>query len=123
MFRELPGDGVKHEIDVYIRESVENFAAEGIVPKLAVIRAGDDDGQKYYEGAILRQSDEYGIETQAINFTSNIGQALVDYVKAGAKKRGCYEVTLNVWTGNDGAKAFYDKMGMKTMSAKMEMIL
>jgi 5,10-methylene-tetrahydrofolate dehydrogenase/methenyl tetrahydrofolate cyclohydrolase len=44
MFRELPGDGVKHEIEAYIRESVKTFTAEGIVPKLAVIRAGDDDG-------------------------------------------------------------------------------
>ena len=78
MFRELPGDGVKKEIDEYIRESVRSFAAQGVVPKLAVIRAGDDDGQKYYENAILRQSNAYGIETQAINFTSNIGQALVE---------------------------------------------
>ncbi len=78
MFRELPGDGVKKEIDAYISESVKSFTDEGIVPKLAVIRAGDDDGQKYYENAILRQSNEYGIETQAINFTSNIGQALIE---------------------------------------------
>ena len=46
MFRELPGDGVKNVIDAYIRESVKNFADQGIVPKLAVIRAGNDDGQK-----------------------------------------------------------------------------
>ena len=43
-----------------------------------MIRAGDDDGQKFYESAILRQSNAYGIETQAINFTSNIGQALIE---------------------------------------------
>ena len=78
MYRELSGDGVKKEIEAYIRESVNSFAAEGIVPKLAVIRAGDDNGQKYYENAILRQSHEYGIETQAINFTSNISQALIE---------------------------------------------
>ena len=78
MFRELPGDGVKKEIDAYINESVKNFAAEGIVPKLAVIRAGDDAGQKYYENAILKASAGYGIETQAINFTSNISQALIE---------------------------------------------
>ena len=46
MFRELPGDGVKKEIDADIRESVKSFAADGILPKLDVIRAGDDDGQK-----------------------------------------------------------------------------
>ncbi len=78
MFRELPGDGVKQEIEAYIKESVKSFAGEGIVPKLAVIRAGEDDGQKYYENAILRQSAGYGIETQAINFSSNIGQALIE---------------------------------------------
>lgn len=78
MFRELPGDGVKKEIDAYISESVRNFTAEGIVPKLAVIRAGDDAGQKYYENAILKASNGYGIETQAINFTSNISQALIE---------------------------------------------
>ena len=78
MFRELPGDGVKKEIDAYIHESVRNLTAEGIVPKLAVIRAGDDDGQQYYENAILRASAGYGIETQAINFTSNISQALIE---------------------------------------------
>ena len=46
MFRELQGEGVKNEIDTYISKSVKNLASEGIVPKLAVIRAGDDDGQK-----------------------------------------------------------------------------
>lgn len=78
MFKELPGDGARNEIEAYIRESVRNFAEKGIVPKLAVIRAGDDDGQKYYESAILGLSGEYGIETQAINFSSNVSEALVE---------------------------------------------
>ncbi|MBQ9272428.1 MAG: bifunctional 5,10-methylenetetrahydrofolate dehydrogenase/5,10-methenyltetrahydrofolate cyclohydrolase [Mogibacterium sp.] len=78
MFKELPGDGIKKEIEAYIKASVQSFSAEGIVPKLAVIRAGDDGGQKYYENAILKQSAEYGIETQAINFTSNISPALIE---------------------------------------------
>ena len=37
MFRELHVDGVKKEIDKYIRESVRTFAEQDIVPKLAVI--------------------------------------------------------------------------------------
>lgn len=78
MFRELHGDIVKKDIENYIIASVNSFVEKGIVPKLAVIRAGDDSGQKYYESAILKQSKAYGIETQAINFTSNISQALIE---------------------------------------------
>jgi len=78
MFIELHGDAVKEKIEEYIMRSVEEYKGRGIVPKLAVIRAGEDSGQQYYENAILKQSAAYGIETQAINFTSNISQALID---------------------------------------------
>lgn len=53
----------------------------------------------------------------------HIGEQLFEYVKARAKDYGCYEVTLNVWTGNTGAEHFYDKMGMKTKERQMEYIL
>ena len=78
MIRKIHGDGVKKEIETYIRESVRQFAEQDIVPKLAVIRVGDNDGQKYYENAILRQSRIYGIETQAINFSADTSQALLE---------------------------------------------
>ena len=78
MFKELPCAGAKKEIEEYIRQSVKDFSDEGIVPKLAVIRAGSDDGQAYYEGAILRQSSSYGIETQAIRFPDSVHQALFE---------------------------------------------
>lgn len=52
-----------------------------------------------------------------------IGQALFDHVKAEAQRLGCREVTLNVWEGNDSAKAFYEHRGMKPMKTIMEMIL
>ena len=35
----------------------------------------------------------------------------------------CYEVTLNVWEGNDSAKAFYEKMGLKPKETQMEYII
>lgn len=53
----------------------------------------------------------------------HIGQNLFEHVKEEAKKMGCYEVTLNVWTGNTSAENFYDKMGMKTKERQMEYIL
>ena len=52
-----------------------------------------------------------------------LGEKLFHFVREEAKKRGCYEVTLNVWEGNDGARAFYEKMGMKPKETQMEFIL
>lgn len=52
-----------------------------------------------------------------------VGRKLFEYVKEEAKKQGCFAITLNVWTGNDGAEAFYEKMGMTTRERMMEYIL
>lgn len=53
----------------------------------------------------------------------HVGEAIFNHVKEEAKKMGCYEVTLCVWTGNDKAEHFYEKMGMKTKERIMEYIL
>ena len=52
-----------------------------------------------------------------------IGKALYQKVVESAKENNCYEITLNVWPGNDTALKFYEKMGMKTRSIFMEQIL
>lgn len=52
-----------------------------------------------------------------------VGTLLFDYVKEYAKARGCYDVTLNVWEGNDSARAFYEKKGMFVKETQMEIIL
>ena len=52
-----------------------------------------------------------------------IGQQLFAFVKEEAKRLGCYEVTLNVWEGNDSARHFYEKMGMRVKETMMEFIL
>ncbi|MCR5093330.1 MAG: GNAT family N-acetyltransferase [Lachnospiraceae bacterium] len=53
----------------------------------------------------------------------HIGEQLFEYAKQEAARLGCYEVTLNVWQGNDAAERFYEKMGMKTKERQMELIL
>lgn len=53
----------------------------------------------------------------------NIGKALFNRVKDEARALGCYEITLNVWEGNDSARAFYDKIGLKPKETMMELIL
>ncbi|MCR5743932.1 MAG: GNAT family N-acetyltransferase [Lachnospiraceae bacterium] len=54
---------------------------------------------------------------------SHIGSALYDYAKCVAKENGCYRVTLHVWELNPGAKAFYEKQGLKPLYTAMEDIL
>ena len=65
--------------------------------------------------------DDLCVDMQARG--QHIGESLFEYVKQEAKKLGCYEVTLNVWTGNASAEKFYEKMGMKTKERQLEYIL
>ncbi len=53
----------------------------------------------------------------------HIGHKLYDYVIDYAKKNDYYNVTLNVWNGNDSAMAFYNKVGLKVQKVGMEKIL
>ena len=52
-----------------------------------------------------------------------VGQALYNFALRYAEEQGCYNVTLNVWEGNDGARAFYEKMGMRVQETRMETVL
>ena len=52
-----------------------------------------------------------------------VAKALYDHVCGYAKQCGCAFITLNVWTGNDRAQHFYEKMGMKPRSVNMEIEL
>jgi len=51
------------------------------------------------------------------------GERLYRHALAYAGQIGCYNVTLNVWAGNDGALAFYQRMGLKIQKYGMEQIL
>lgn len=52
-----------------------------------------------------------------------IGKALYEYVVKFAKDNGFYNVTLNVWSLNESAKKFYEKMGLVPQKIGMEKIL
>ena len=53
----------------------------------------------------------------------HIGEALFEYAVGEAARLGCTYVTLNVWEGNDGAKRFYEKQGMRPKETQMELLL
>lgn len=52
-----------------------------------------------------------------------VATALFEHAKAFARQIGCHNLTLNVWEGNDGALAFYKKMGMLPQKTKLETLL
>lgn len=53
----------------------------------------------------------------------HIGRRLYDSVLEFARKEGCYNVTLNVWSCNETAMKFYEKCGLKPQKIGMETIL
>ena len=53
----------------------------------------------------------------------HIGEMLFRHAVSEAKRLGCYDVTLNVWEGNDNARRFYEKMGLRTKKTELELVL
>ncbi len=53
----------------------------------------------------------------------HVGKHLYDAVIEFAKEKGCYNVTLNVWSCNEAAMKFYEKCGLKPQKIGMETIL
>lgn len=54
---------------------------------------------------------------------SHIGKTLYDYVVVYAKEQGFYNITLNVWSCNEGAMKFYEAMGLVPQKIGMEKVL
>lgn len=53
----------------------------------------------------------------------HVGKTLYEHVLEYAKSIGCYNITLNVWEGNEPAQRFYRDMGMQVQKTTMEIIL
>lgn len=53
----------------------------------------------------------------------HIGSGLYNAVLDFARENGCYNVTLNVWSCNESAMRFYEKMGLVPQKIGMEKIL
>ena len=53
----------------------------------------------------------------------HVGKTLYQHVLSFAKENGCYNVTLNVWSCNESAMGFYEKMGLVPQKTVLEQIL
>ncbi len=53
----------------------------------------------------------------------HVGKRIYEHIVAYARRCGCYNVTLNVWSCNPGAISFYQKLGLVPYKIGMEMLL
>lgn len=53
----------------------------------------------------------------------NVGKSLYNHCIEYAKSIGCYDISLNVWEGNDSARSFYNSLGMKVRKTTLEYII
>ncbi len=97
--------------------------------------AEDTDGVQGYAFCILQEHKNDNILTDIKTLYiddlcvdenargKHVGTALYDFVLGYAKEIGCYNLTLNVWSCNEGAQAFYEKQGLKPQKTTLETIL
>lgn len=52
-----------------------------------------------------------------------IGAGIYHEILRYARMRGCYNITLNVWSCNEGAMKFYESLGLKPQKVGMEQLL
>ena len=77
-------------------------------------------------GRLMEEHDTLYIDDICVDEAARglgVGRALYAHILAHARQKGCYNVTLNVWTCNPGAKAFYESLGMKEFKVGMEEVL
>ena len=53
----------------------------------------------------------------------HIGEQLFRFACDEARRLGCRDITLNVWEGNNAARGFYERMGMRPRETQMEFTL
>ncbi len=79
-----------------------------------------------FGGQLMTEHDTLYVDDICVDEAARgmgVGRAIYDYIVDYARSLGCYNVTLNVWTCNPGAKAFYEKLGLKPYRVSMEAIL
>ncbi|MBP5255127.1 MAG: GNAT family N-acetyltransferase [Lachnospiraceae bacterium] len=123
----VPG-GIK-----YTDEDLSALLADGKKPVFVLI--GEDGEVAGYAFCVLQETeagpslaarrtlyvDDICVDRDARR--SHVGTRLYAHVRAFAKAEGCSSITLNVWEGNDAAKAFYTRMGMRPLKTTLEEVL
>jgi len=105
-------------------------------PKVTIFVAADKDDvavgyifcmlSEYKDHAIMQDGKTLYIDDLCVDESQRgkgIGKMLFERARAYAREQGCRNITLNVWAGNDGARRFYENLGMKEQKRTLEMLL
>ena len=66
---------------------------------------------QHYGGQLMTERDTLYIDDICVDEAArgqHVGEALYRHIVDYARARGCYNITLNVWTLNPGAMKFYE---------------
>ena len=126
-------DLFKADVKKYTDEELAAIISDDTKP---IFVAADEDGtvmgyafcvyQQYVNNNILTDVKTLYIDDLCVDEDlrgQHVGKQLYNYVIAFAKEREFYNVTLNVWSCNEGAMKFYEKCGLKPQKIGMEVIL
>ena len=82
--------------------------------------------KKYENDPVITDHTELYIDDLCVDEGcrgQRIGKRIYEEILRYARGRRCYNVTLNVWTCNPTAMAFYESLGMKPQKIGMETVL
>ena len=82
--------------------------------------------KKYEKDPVIADHTELYIDDLCVDENArgkHVGSAIYKEIVRYAKMRKCSAVTLNVWSCNERAMRFYEKMGLKPQKVGMEMLL
>ena len=80
----------------------------------------------YYRDTVINDHTTCYIDDLCVHKNcrgKHVGTALYEAVCRYAKSRDCASITLNVWSCNPSAMAFYEKLGLKPQKVGMEQLL
>lgn len=122
------------------RENAQKYGASQVLamldkPATPIFVATEEDQvlgygfcqlKKYENDPVITDHTELYIDDLCVDENirgKHVGSAIYREIIRYAKMRKCGAVTLNVWSCNPGAMAFYEKMGLKPQKIGMEMVL
>jgi ribosomal protein S18 acetylase RimI-like enzyme len=117
----------------YTEEQLRDILRDGERP--VFVAAGEDGETEGYAFCVFQRHENDNILTDVRTLYiddicvdeklrgQHIGEALYAAVTAFAREQGCYNVTLNVWSCNEGAMKFYEACGLEPQKTCMEKIL
>lgn len=82
--------------------------------------------KQYTQDSVICDHTELYIDDLCVDEAArgkHVGTAIYREICRYAKMRKCSAITLNVWSCNTGAMAFYEKLGLKPQKIGMEMLL